>query len=309
MSARRIAVVLFGPEGQGSFNEAGSAGAHRARERWPGETIRTVWIEPREPAARAQSLARLCDEGWDLIVAHGGQGDEPISRVAPSHPGMAFAITQGGWLAPNCASYEVLQEHSAFLAGVLAAHYSRTGVVGHLSGEKVRPGLKGRAAFADGVRASGRDCQLATGFCGHQHRPELAHALTRRLHDEGADVVFAMIDGGRPGVTRACHELGMTQIGNVLDWVVRNPEIFIASAIADSGACVEEAVADWLTGLWQGGSHRIHGAAEPQFVRLHMREDIALEHAATVEGWRLQLAEGHYLPSEDYQGPEVSVDL
>jgi basic membrane lipoprotein Med (substrate-binding protein (PBP1-ABC) superfamily) len=51
------------------------------------------------------------------VVAHGGQGDEPVSRVAPAHPEIAFAITQGGWLAPNCASYEVLQEHSAFLGG------------------------------------------------------------------------------------------------------------------------------------------------------------------------------------------------
>ena len=73
-----------------------------------------------------------------------------------------FAITQGSFLAPNVACCEVLQEQSAFLAGVLAGLASKTRVVGHLSGEKVRPGLKGRAAFAHGVRAAAPDCRFIT---------------------------------------------------------------------------------------------------------------------------------------------------
>lgn len=306
MSSKRILVVLFGPEGQGSFNESGAMGAERARVRAPHHFIRTAWIEPREPDARAAALAKLCEEGWDLVVAHGGQGDEPVSRVAPSYPATAFAITQGGWLAANCASYEVLQEHSAFLGGVLAALHSRTGVVAHLSGEKVRPGLKGRAAFADGVRAAGRNCRFVTGFCGHQHEPDLAYALMRRHHEEGADVVFAMIDGGRPGVSRACREFGIAQIGNVLDWVARDPDIFIASAIADSGACIDAAIDDWLDGRWQGGSHRVYGVAHREFVRLHMRADIEERYRSTLDEWASRLATGNYVPAERYEGPEVS---
>lgn len=306
MTGKRILVALFGPEGQGSFNESGAAGAERARGESPEHEIRTAWIEPRAPDARAAALARLCEEEWDLVVAHGGQGDEPVSRVAPAHPDTAFAITQGGWLAPNCASYEVLQEHSAFLAGVLAALHSRTGVVAHLSGEKVRPGLKGRAAFADGVRAAGKDCGFVTGFCGHQHVPDLAYALMRRHHEEGADVVFAMIDGGRPGVSQACRDFGISQIGNVLDWVARDPAVFMASAIADSGACIHAAIRDWLGGTWQGASHRIYGVAHREFVRLHMRADIDEQYRAVIDSWSARLAAGDYVPAERYDGPEVS---
>jgi len=307
LSAKRILVVLFGPEGQGSFNESGASGTERARLQSPEHFIQTVWIEPREPDARAAALARFCEEGWDLVVAHGGQGDAPVSRVAPSYPDRSFAITQGGWLAPNCASYEVLQEQSAFLAGVLAALHSRTGVVAHLSGEKVRPGLKGRAAFADGVRAAGGHCRLVTGFCGHQHAPELSYALMRRHHEEGADVVFAMIDGGRPGVSRACRELGIVQIGNVLDWVARDPEVFIASAIADSGSCVEQAISDWLGGRWEGGLRCLLCVAHREFVRLHMRADIEARYRAVIESWSARLAAGDYEPATDYDGPEVSL--
>ena len=307
MSRVRVAVALFGPQGHGSFNESGAAGAERARARLPRASIEVHWIAARDPQARADALAELCERGASLVVAHGGQGDEPVMRVAPRYAGTAFAITQGGWLAPNCASYEVLQEDSAFLAGILAARHSSSGVVAHLSGERVRPGLKGRAAFADGVRASGTGCRLVTGFCGQQHDPALAYALMSRLREAGADVVFAMIDGGRPGVVRACREGGIVQIGNVLDWVSRDPAVFIASAVADSGACIEEAVEDFVAGRWQGGVHRVHGAASPRHVRLLMREDIARAHQAVIDDWTARLASGAYRPAAEYDGPEIGV--
>ena len=59
-----------------------------------------------------------------------------------------------------------------------------------------------------------------------------------------ARVLFAMMDGGRDGVTRVCRETGVWQIGNVLDWVARDPQVYLASALADSGLCVQRAAAD-----------------------------------------------------------------
>ena len=52
-------------------------------------------------------------------------------------------MTQGLVQGSNLSSYDVLQEESAYLAGVLAALTTRTGVVGHMSGIRVPPGLKG----------------------------------------------------------------------------------------------------------------------------------------------------------------------
>jgi basic membrane protein A len=302
---KRIAVALFGPIGQGSFNESGLAGAQRAQQAFPDVPITVHWIAPREPAARADALRDLCRQGLDLLVAHGGQGDDPVSRIAHDFPDTAFAITQGSWLAANCASIEALQEHSAFLAGVLAGLASRSGVVAHLSGERVRPGLKGRAAYAHGVRESGTGCRLVTGFCGHQHDPERAYAMMNQIRSAGADMIFAMIDGGRVGVTRACREAGIAQIGNVLDWVQRDPQVFAASAIADSGACVHQAINSYLAGDLRGGTHQAHGAREQEFVRLALRSDMATQYGAALEPWIAALASGDFTPATDYAGPEL----
>lgn len=308
MSRFRIAVALFGPQGQGSFNESGWQGAERARA--AGHALQVHWIEPPDAAGRAQALRGLCTPGLDLLVAHGGQGDVPVSLVAGDFPATRFAITQGGYTAPNVACYEVLQEQSAYLAGVFAALATRTGVVGHMSGEKVRPGLKGRAAFADGVRAgaaqAGRSVQFVTLFCGVQHDPALAHRAARTVQAAGADFIFAMIDGGRDGVSQACRETGMRQIGNVLDWVARDPQVFAASAIADSGRGVSDAIEDLVRGSFAPGTHRVTGMESPAHVDFVLGAEFQ-SHATALTDWRARLCSHAIRPSADYDGPELAL--
>ena len=302
---RRKAVALFGPPGRGSFNESGQAGWRRARD--AGHEAELHWIEPPDVPGRIEALRALCASGLDLLVAHGGQGDAPVQALSAAFPHMQFAITQGSWRSANTACYEVLQEQSAFLAGVLAGLATRTGVVGHLSGEKVRPGLKGRAAFAHGVRSVAPGCRFVTTFCGRQHEPELAYRAALALQREGADLVFAMIDGGRDGVSQACRETPLRQIGNVLDWVARDPEVFVASALADSGRGVAQALADFDAGALRPGTLHCTGVEDPSVVGVVMREDMARDVGQAVRAWSARLQRAEVVPESHYDGPELTV--
>ncbi|MCZ4311819.1 BMP family ABC transporter substrate-binding protein [Comamonadaceae bacterium G21597-S1] len=304
MTQARVAVALFGPQGKGSFNESGLRGALRARER--GHAVQVHWIGAADTDDRAHHLRQICASGLDLLVAHGGQGDEPVALVCDEFPDMQFAVTQGHTTAANSACYEVLQEQSAFLAGVLAALHSRTGIVAHLSGERVRPGLKGRAAFAHGVRAAGNDCRLLTTFIGNQHDPERAYAVAHDLRHGGADIVFAMIDGGRDGVTQACRELDMRQIGNVLDWVERDPAVFLASAVADSGSCALQAIEDHADNRFLPRTVRRYGLENPDCVRLVCSDVVSKEHRAELAHWQHQLMSGALQPDTEYAGAEFA---
>jgi basic membrane protein A len=303
LSAPRIHVVLFGPEGRGGFNQCGLAGAEHARAQ--GNALQVHWCAPADAPGRADYLRSLCLAGADLLVAHGGQGDAPVSMVAHEFPHTQFAITQGNFLAPNVACYEVLQEQSAFLAGVLAASTTRSGVVAHMSGEQVRPGLKGRAAFADGVRHQNSAVQLVTLFCGNQHDPELAHRVVTAQANAGADVLFAMIDGGREGAIRACRERGMLQIGNVIDWTEVDPTVFIASAIADSGYCIGLAVADFVAHRLGVGHKRSIGLEDPRCVRLAMAPQVQDPVRHSVQTAHSLLLAGMLEAAAEYLGPEM----
>jgi basic membrane protein A and related proteins len=302
LTSTAIALALFGPQGKGSFNESGHQGAIAARA--AGHAVDVHWISAQDPQERAQALHQICTDGCDLLIAHGGQGDIPVATVSPAFTDTRFAITQGHFVSPNTACYEVLQEHSAFLAGILAGLASRTGTVAHLSGERVRPGLKGRAAFADGVVAAGTGCRLLTTFIGHQHDPQLAYSSSLALHHAGADIIFAMIDGGRDGVSQACREWPMHQIGNVLDWVARDPDVFLASAVADSGQCVREAIEDHVHQRLRTGTIRTFGLERSDYVRLVCGADVSQEHRLELTRWQQRLIEGSYQPATDYNGPE-----
>lgn len=299
----RIAVVLFGPEGQGSFNESGLLGAQKAIAQ--GYAVDVNWVAPLETKARAEAIEPLCTKGYDLIVAHGGQGDGPVSLLSERYPAQAFVVTQGSFKAPNVARYEVLQEQSAFLAGVLAALTSKTQAVGHFSGEKVPPGLRGRAAFAHGLLAGGFEGVFATQFCGHQHQPDWAHeCVAATARKTNIDVLFAMIDGGRPGVSQACREHAVWQIGNVLNWVERDPEVFMASAICDSGAAITQAVNDLAKGQLVLGGYKRFGLESPDLVRLEIAPWVSDDVKEVVAQWQQRILDGSVDIQESFDGLE-----
>lgn len=305
MSARRH-LVLYGHPGRGGFNEAAVDGARRAEA--AGQPLALHWVAEQAPQARAAHLHALSAQGADLIIVHGGQGDAPVAAVAHAFPHVQYAITQGSHTADNVASYEILQEHSAFLAGVLAGlRAGATGTAAHLSGERVRPGLKGRAAYADGVRrvTGGRD--PLTGFCGNQHDPALAQAWAEAVIARDARVIFAMMDGGRDGISAACRAARVWQIGNVLDWVARDPAVYLASALADSGLCVARAAADHAAQRLAVG-RRVHiGLESPEALRLVLGADVSAAERAALDDWSHALHTGQVRVASDYHGAEFAL--
>lgn len=292
----RVTAIFFGRPGGGAFNAAGVAGLARAGARLPVDG-RAAWQH--DPARRADSVADAA-RGSDLVIAHGGQGEEAVRLVAPSFPGVAFAVTQGRIAGPNIACFEVLQEQSAFLAGAVAGWWITKGVAAHLSGEPVPPGLRGRAGFAAGLAHARPGARLLTGFCGNQHDPALAKTWTAAQAGAGAEVQFQMLDAGRPGAIEACREAGIRAIGNVRDWTAEDA-VFIASAVADNGVTIEAAISAFLADRWE--DRRI-GLEDPAAVRLAYAADVAPAIAARCEALRIAILGGAVEVPEAWSGTE-----
>ncbi len=308
---RHAVVFVFGRPGAGSFNAAAVAAVERLgpRLQQAGARLDVLWRQTYDANSRCDAIAQvLAQERPQLVIVHGGQGDAPVARLAPEWPHTLFAVTQGSVTGPNVASYTVRQEDSAYLAGVFAAHFSRTGKVAHLSGERVRPGLLGRAAYVAGVHHVAPQMEVLTGFCGNQHDPDLAQRWALAMFDRGADVLFTMLDGGRPGAIAACRERSTFLIGNVEDWTQREPQVCVASAIADTGWGVEQAVGDWLAQRFPAGEQRSVGVERAEVVRLAL----AVAHRARFDAPIAERA-GAMLASPhawnaDHDGVEFSPD-
>lgn len=298
-----VGALFAGKVDDRGFMEAGWRGLERARVELGATTSYIDNVLPQKELLVA-ALTRLADSGVELVVAHGGQNNEAANEVAWQFPRLKFVVTQGDVTAANLSSYDVLQEESAYLAGVLAAKFTRTGVVGHMSGIRVRPGLKGRAAYAAGLRATDPRVRLLTNFSGNQDDNTLSRRVALAQIGAGADVVFTMLNAGRNGVTEACRDKGTRQIGNVIDWVALDPKVFVGSAIADVGTGVFNAVRDLRDGRFQPGVVRKLGLADSAAVRLSVAQDVPIDLKAMIADVADGIRSGRIHVPDQYDGPE-----
>lgn len=300
----RIGVLFVGTLEDTGFNASGYAGARAARE--SGLDVTILDGIPYEPAAMQAAMRRALPD-LDGLVFVGGQGDAALPPVAAEFPHKRFAVVQGHVSGANVASYDVLQEQSAFLAGHLAARSTRTGTVAHLSGHRVRPGLKGRAAFVAGVRHAALDVRVLTAFCGSQDDNGVTRRWACAEIAEGADVLFTMLNGGRQGAIDACAAAGARQIGNVLDWCALRPDVFIASAEARIDLCVTHAIENMVAGR-QPPDIRHFGLADGAYVGLRLAADVPASLAAEIEDLAHAVAAGEVFVATDYAGAEFTLE-
>ncbi|QDF96328.1 BMP family ABC transporter substrate-binding protein [Azoarcus sp. DD4] len=300
-----VGALFAGRIDDGGFMEAGYRGLERARSEF-GVKTRHIDDIPPEHDKLAAALRELA-AGSALVIAHGGQNNEAARQVAAEFPKVRFVVTQGAVTSANLASYDVLQEQSAFLAGALAALHTRSNVVGHMSGIRVKPGLKGRAAYVAGVHAINPKIRVLTNFSGNQDDNALSKRVAEAQIAAGADVIFTMLNAGRGGVGEACRAHGIKQIGNVVDWVKRDPEVFVASAIADVGIGVYNAVRDQREGKLRVGEIRKIGLDDAAAVRLSLHPDVPGRFASRLADLTEGVRSGRIHVPEDYDGPEFNV--
>lgn len=301
--ALKVVALFAGRIDDGGFMQAGYDGLKLTESRLGAAIAFEQGVAPK-PEDLAAALRRLAATGPDLVIAHGGQNNAAAKTVAGEFPDIRFAVTQGNVIAPNLASYEVLQEHSAFLAGMLAGLTTTTGVVGHMSGIRVAPGLKGRAAYLNGVAHANPAVKVLTNFSGNQDDNALSRQIAGAMITAGADIIFTMLNAGRAGAVEACRERGAKQIGNVRDWTVVMPDVFVASAFADSGRALFNAVDDLARNRFAAGQIRRIGLETPEAVRLTMAPTVPMEARAKIESTAAEIAAGRFEVPTDWQGEE-----
>lgn len=298
-----VATLFAGVIDDGGFMQAGYEGLILARDRTGANISFRQGVAPRFEAL-TDALRSMAAQAPDLIIAHGGQNNEAVATVAMEFPNIRFVVTQGNVRGANLSSYEVLQEQSAFLAGALAALTTKSGIVGHMSGIRVVPGLKGRAAWAAGVNHINPQIRLLTNFSGNQDDNSLSRKIALAMIDAKADVIFTMLNAGRTGAIDACRERQVAQIGNVGDWVARMPDVFVGSAVANSGIALLAAVEDAAAGTFQPGMVKKIGLERPDAVRLTMRASLDAPVRERLSSLAVEIATGRLETPVEWAGEE-----
>ncbi len=114
-----------------SFNASAWAGAQAAQ----GSDVTVKYLVAQSDADYAPNIKKLVDEGCNIVIGVGFLIAGAIEDAAKKNPKTNFAIVDSGPAGvPNHKALLFATNQSSFLAGYLAASYSKTGVVATYGG-------------------------------------------------------------------------------------------------------------------------------------------------------------------------------
>jgi len=244
-----------------SFNASAWAGAQAAQ----GSDVTVKYLVAQSDADYAPNIKKLVDEGCNIVIGVGFLIAGAIEDAAKKNPKTNFAIVDSGPAGvPNHKALLFATNQSSFLAGYLAASYSKTGVVATYGGMNF-PGVtdfmdgfvKGVAHYnkvkKKSVKALGWDPAKKDGtFVGNFSDSAKALQISKNFELQNADVIFP-VAGGLGGATA---QNSMTSKKSVVIWVdsdgvIAAPQyksVLITSVLKGVGTSVTSVIRDQKSG-------------------------------------------------------------
>ena len=187
-----------------SFNQSAWEGVVGAAEGLglPEDNYR--YIETQDAKDYADNIQQFIDAEYNVIVSVGFALGDATNAAAQENPGIMFiGIDQfQGETMANLAGLIFNEDHSGYLAGVLAGSLSQTGIIAAVLGTDLVPPV---VAFNEGYVAGAKSVNPDINVISTYHPgeisqafmdPEWGAATAKQALDQGADVIF-----GAGGVT------------------------------------------------------------------------------------------------------------
>ncbi|MTE01562.1 BMP family ABC transporter substrate-binding protein [Paracoccus sp. YIM 132242] len=149
------------------------------------------------------TLRELADDGANLIIAHASGYTTEATEIAREMNVLVAANAPSE--PPLIADYTMMGEKGSFLAGVLAARTTKTGIIGIVVSAESPNWNAQSAGFAQGVRSVSPDIALRYAVIGPAAYADVAGArrVTESVIASGADIIFGQGNGSSFGMMQA----------------------------------------------------------------------------------------------------------
>ncbi len=214
--------------------------------------VETAYSESVSDADQERVIRDYAAAGYNLIIGHGFQFQNALFAVAKDYPNTAFAWADGYETAHNLAVYAVLAHESGYLAGMLAAGMSKTGIIGAHGGEPVPDVVRIIEGYKLGAKAVNPDIRVLTTYLGTWIDTGKAKEATLAMIDSGADIISHNSGGASFGGIEACKERGIYQIGDTADQHELAPDTMLTSVLMYHATPIIAMTEDLINGEFGG---------------------------------------------------------
>ncbi|MGX6606888.1 BMP family lipoprotein [Micromonosporaceae bacterium Da 78-11] len=241
-----------------SFNASAWAGMQAAKT--AASNVDPKYVASTAEADYEPNLRSFVTQKCNFILAVGGLMGDSTKAVAASSADAQFGIVDSSIAgATNVYPMQFATDQAAFLAGYLAAGYSKTGKVATFGGLKIPPVTVFMDGFADGVayfnKAKSKNVQVLGwdkakqdgSFAADFASPAKGKALANTFVSQGADIIMPVAGGTGLGAA----EVAKGSAGKVsIIWVDQDGcksaaldcEVFLTTVVKNISDAVEKAV-------------------------------------------------------------------
>ncbi len=264
-----------GGRGDQSFNDAALRGLQAAIDEGLVTQENTDFIEPNATGSnRDDNVVNFAEQSYDLVVPVGFAFSPGIDKIAPDYPDVNFAVVDGfACLEKPCENVSNLtfkEQEGSFLVGAAAALKSETGTVGFLGGQQ-GTGLIERfeAGFAAGAQEVDPNIEVLVEYIGDSttafNDPTKGEALSAKMYDEGADVVYHAAGASGAGLFKAAVAANKLAIGVDSDQsLTASPEqqrVILTSMLKRVDTAVHDVIQQVADNAFKSGT-QVFGLAE-----------------------------------------------
>jgi basic membrane protein A len=271
-----------------SFNEGGWCGTIAGATSVGGSAEVIVTADPADYAANIQTFI---DQGYTIIVTYGfalGNGttiaakenpdvwfiglDQPVCVDENGDPDPTFTCAgDAATLLPNYQGLIFNEAQAGYLAGIVAATISETGVIGTIGGIESIPAVKLYiGGYHNGALSVNPDVEVLISYVSEDitvafNDPATGASLAEQMIGQDADVMFQVAGLSGQGALEASCDADIYGIGVDVDQALGLPSetCIVTSAEKKLVDAVDEAIQRIADGTAVGGSVVLDAASDP----------------------------------------------
>jgi basic membrane protein A len=244
-----IAFVYVSPIGDAGWTYQHELG-RRALDKALAGQIKTSFVENVEEGADAERVIRqLATSGNELIYATSFGYMNPMVKVAGQFPKVKFEHATGYKRLPNLATYSARFYEGRYVAGIIAARMSKTGVFGYVAAFPIPEVVQGINAFLLGARSVNPRAQVKVVWTSSWFDPGKERAAADTLIAQGADLLTQHTDS--TAVVQAGEEKGIYTVAYNSDMSKYGPKTCLTAVTMVWGGYYIARVKEALAGTWK----------------------------------------------------------